>query len=224
MESAASRTLVVILVATLFISLFGAVVTLERFGGFKALTGGATSTTYGSTNLTISSSTEINFTTSNVTFGSGYVSGEATACIMDSIGTASSGCVDFVSPLNANLTLENIGNTNVRLNLSNTNYTSSFIGGTDPGYAFTWDELESDTDTCTNTSTSGTHQAVTDFGGENTWRNITQNMLNSTAQWCQLFNASNLADTLSISFRILIPENAPARTLGDTFTATAVAI
>jgi len=222
MEQTTSRTLVVIMVATLFIALFGSVATLNKFGGFRGLTGAAVSTTYGSTNISITSNTLINFTTSNITFGSGYVTGGFPACIMDSVGTTSAGCTGFTSILRANLTLENMGNTNVRLNLSNTNYTTSFIGGDNPGYAFKWNELEDQLNTCTNGS-SGV-QAVTDFGVKDTWRNITQNMLNTTAQWCAVFNATDTADTLALGFRVLIPSNAIARTLGDTFTATGTSI
>lgn len=230
MEGATSRVLVVILIATLFISMFGAVITVQKFGGFKALTGAWASgtTTYGSTNLTITSQTVINFTTQNVTFGSGYVTAGSSACIMDSIGTASAGCTGFLSVLNANLTLENMGNTNVRLNLSNVNYTTSFIGGTSPGYAILWNPLEGNTTTCTN-GTAGYHGSIpgggADFGKSNTWFNLSSaGFLNSTASWCAMFNASDSADTLAISFRVLIPSNAPARTLEDIFTATAVAI
>jgi len=226
MESSTARIIVVVLIATMFISVFGSIATLNKFGGFKALTGawGSGTATYGSTNLTITSQTIINFTTQNITFGSGYVTAGATACIMDSIGTTSAGCSGFTSSLSANLTLENQGNANVKLNLSNINYTTSFIGGTNPGYAFKWDELESDATTCLGNDTDPYGLLVTDFGTENVWRNITVSMLNTTAAWCRMFNASDTADTLAISFRVLIPSNAPARTLEDIFTATAVAL
>ncbi|HII15494.1 MAG TPA: hypothetical protein HA362_04230, partial [Nanoarchaeota archaeon] len=69
MESSTARIIVVVLIATMFISVFGSIATLNKFGGFKALTGawGSGTATYGSTNLTITSQTIINFTTQNIT-------------------------------------------------------------------------------------------------------------------------------------------------------------
>lgn len=218
-----NKTLVMLLLATLAITVFGTLSSLNKISGVKGLTGAWESgtTTRGSVNLTISAATNINFTQDRVNFGSGYVSGSFTACYLET-SKANNGCTSFTAGTSVlPLLLENQGNSNVKLNLSNLNDSSSLIGGSNPGYAWEWNDPENDAnnDTCT-------QAAPTNIGIEDVFRNISNSAerLNVSSMFCSMFNATDTNDLINISFKLLVPSNAPAETgKFDTWTATAVA-
>src|SRR3989338_3487023 len=212
------KTLVIVLLITMSLSLLGTYSSLQRISGLKSLTGAWENgtTTRGSVNLTISQLVNINFTQDRVNFGAGFVT--ATACYLET-SKANVGCDSFNSNV-LPLLLENQGNANVKLNLSNLNYSQSFIGGTNPGYAWSWNDPENDAlqNTCA-------RAAPVNVINEDTFVNIsaTNEVLNSSSQICSMFNASDSNDVINISFRLLIPSDAVAETgKFDTWTATAV--
>ena len=212
-----NKTLVLLLLITLSITLLGTFSSINRISGLKALTGAWEngSTTRGSVNLTISQSININFTRDSVNFGSGSVSG--TACYLET-STANVGCSDFTSNVRP-LLLENQGNANVILNLSNVNTTQSLIGGTNPGYAWRWAETEgANSTTCTNRTVQMQEEGI--------FRNITVAYVNNVnSSLCAMFNASDANDVINISFKLLVPNDAIAETgKVDVWTATAVAL
>ena len=219
-----NKTMVMLLLATLSITLFGTLSSLNRISGLESLTGAWESgtTTRGSVNLTILSSVNINFTQDRVNFGSGYVTLDSVACYLET-SKANSGCTSFTDGAGVRpLLLENQGNANVRLNLSNLNYSQSFIGGTNPGYAWNWNDPENDA-----TQNTCTQAAPTNIGAEDTFTNISVvgEKLNVSSMLCSMFNATDSNDLLNISFKLLVPSNAIAETgKADTWTATAVAI
>jgi hypothetical protein len=218
-----NRTLVMLFLVTLAITIFGTLTSLSRISGLESLTGAweSGSTTRGSVNLTIQSSVNINFTQDRANFGSGYVDMNVSACYLET-SKANFGCVSFTDGASVKpLLLENQGNANVRLNLSNTNTSTSLIGGTNPGYAWMWETPETTSNanlTCARESPA--NSTLTN----NTFANITT-ALTSLSMLCSMFNATDTADVINISFKLLIPNNAPARSgLSDTWTAVAVAI
>ena len=170
--------------------------------GFK-VTGHATDTAV--VNITITSTTAINFTTDFLDFGSGSVNTGATNATVDTDGTVSGGSW---SPLSNNFTLENIGNTNVNLSLKVGKTAAAFIGGTSPAYMFKYANKEANS--CTNTTSMGT------------WLSTST----SDTFICSNFSSADTKDTINIGVRLVIPSDSISGTTAqtDTFTATATAL
>jgi len=216
-DSRTNRVLVILLMAALFVSVFGTLSALNRIDGFKALTGlwGSGSETRAATNVTISSNLAVNFSDDTADFGTGYVQDGYDACTIGTDGTNTSGCVGFSVP--NGLILENTGNRYARINITNTNYSNSLLGGTKSGYAWMWDDPENDDATC-----SGG-----DFtGNESTWSNITAviDITNypESSTLCDKFNYTDDEDTINISIKFHIDVSALARSISDTWLVEAV--
>jgi hypothetical protein len=221
MEETTSRTLVVIIVATLFIALFGSVATMNKFGGFSGLTGawgGPASTVYGSANLTIESNLEINFSDDVANFGTGYIcSGYDSATIgTDGTNTTSSNCG---WSLPNGLILENVGNKKAAIIITNTNYSNSLLGGTKSGYAWKWETPETAGAANKNvTCSSGSNATlISAFGA---FVNITT-VYDGNSTLCDMFNFTDASDKINISFKFHIDQTALARTVTDTWKVVA---
>jgi len=213
----ANKALVVLLVAALFISVFGALAAFNRIEGLKALTGawgGPGQTVYGATNLTISTNLKINFTDDTVNFGSGNPCTGCSGASIGTDGTNDTACNCGWSIPNG-LLLENIGNRYARINISNTKTAATFIGGTNPGYAWMWNDPENDglQVTCDTTGNN--------MGSEDTYQNITT-AYDANSKLCEKFNYSLDNNVINISFHLTIPQTATTGAKEDTWTATAV--
>lgn len=234
-----NKVLSVVLVSTMFLALFGTMMTLNRLSGVSdlyALTGAwdgiTTNSTYASVNLSITSQLKINFTIDKADFGSGYVKPGASACVLSTGLTSedTTGCSGFTAPGSVQgFYLENIGNEYAKLNISNTNYSLSLIGGTNPGYAWQWfPETPGQVNVTCNTTgkhvdlpgpaTIGSQKLVnltaTNYPGEEGYQTPGK-------QLCGIFNYSANNNAINITFKIHLPQNAPARTLSDTWFAFA---
>ncbi len=214
-----NKTLVMLLLATLGITLFGTAITLNRISGLQSLTGAWENggATRASINFSIIMTISINFTQDRASFGTGYVSNGSAACLLIT-SNANIGCGGFNNNVKP-LLLENTGSVNVKLNLSNSNNSASLIGGTGPGYAWLWNDPENDgsNDTCV-------QAGPTNIGAEDVFRSIgsSSEQLNASSMLCSMFNASDENDLVNISFRLLIPLDAPLGSgRSDTWTATA---
>ncbi|MFH1229796.1 MAG: hypothetical protein V1678_05245, partial [Candidatus Aenigmatarchaeota archaeon] len=120
-----------ILIATMFIAVFGTLMSLNRIDGItgiKSMTGawaGSTNAeTYASINITINSLLRINFTIDNASFGSGYVAAGQSACVLSTGESATdTRCSLWNTPGSVHgFLLENIGNELAKVNISNTNW------------------------------------------------------------------------------------------------------
>ncbi len=141
-----NKTIVMLLSIALVLAITSTTVNMVRLNmlGIDHITGVATSTTTGETNLTILAVTSISTTFNTLSFGSGRVNASCDFCIMDSnttvISMYSNGsnftapqcCVNFNTSANAGFLIENTGNVNISIG-----YTCSgnctfpaFIGGT----------------------------------------------------------------------------------------------
>ncbi|RME55123.1 hypothetical protein D6777_01520 [Candidatus Woesearchaeota archaeon] len=238
MSEVSNRTLVVMLLVTMGVSLFGTMMSLNAIGGLKELTGAwngiTTNSTYASVNLTVSSQLRINFTIDKADFGSGYVKPGAGACVLSTGITSedTTGCSGFTVPGSVNaLYLENIGNEYAKLNISNINYSSSLIGGTNPGYAWQWTP-ETPGEANVTCNTTGKHvdlpSPTTDPVGAPKLVNLTSTNYPGEdgyetpgKQLCGIFNYSANNNAINITLKIHIPQNAPPRTLSDTWFAFA---
>jgi len=163
----------------------------------------------GDINITIETLTQLNFTTSNINWGSGCVSPGKTSAI---INTSSNG-VDNVTNGNwtgnsAGLVIENIGNKNVTLDLAAGLTAATLIGGTSPDYEWNFsDGAEEGSCTVSSPVTLGVFWDV-----------------NDSARICDVFNYDNSLDVLRIDIKLIIPADSTTGAIGDVITATATAI
>ena len=220
MEETTSRTLVVIMVATLFIALFGSVATMNKFGGFRSITGAwsdNTTTTFGAVNLSITSNLIINFTDDSASFGTGKICGGA--CPQTVIGT--DGTNDSCNcgwNIPNGLILENIGNKKAIIKISNTNYTSSLLNDTASLSGYAWKFENTSATTCDGGNfTAG----VAPWG---LYKNITS-VYSAGENWtiCNRFDYTTGNDKLNFSFKFHITPTTLARgAISDTLTVSAL--
>jgi len=219
MEEISNKTLAILLIAAIVISLGGTLISLNRLARVRipGITG-FTLTDEATVALEISSLTEVNWTTASIDWGSGYVTGGYDFCVLDTIqGSLSANCTDF-SPENGggNLVLENIGNKNVSLNITISNDATGFIGdGATYSAEYYWNFSNAEADSCASGSIELT---------EGQWylaNTTTIIVCNSTGGG---FLANDNSDTLNFDVRILIPSDATPGSKTSTITAGAVEI
>ncbi|RME53549.1 hypothetical protein D6783_01635 [Candidatus Woesearchaeota archaeon] len=125
-----NKTLGLLLIAAMLISLFGTFFSLnqvERFAGPP--TGAATSNQTGNVTLTVTTSVGCTFGSFNlVDFGSGYVAG-GQRCYMTSNGTTGSGCSGGLSSPSQDFILENNGNVNATVYVNSNATAAQFLSG-----------------------------------------------------------------------------------------------
>jgi len=154
MNEMSNRTLALLLVGAIVISLAGTFISLSKLSRISGLTGLAVDTDENATvTLNILSRTEVNWTVFEINWGSGYVDSGYSGCNLSTHGlngsrtgiysTEGDGCDtdSFNSTARSGdttsgLVLENVGNKNVTLNITSTKNAAEFIGGTDPIYWF----------------------------------------------------------------------------------------
>jgi hypothetical protein len=161
-----------------------------------------------SANLTVESSTSVNFTTDTVDWGSGRLDPGATGANLFTVGAGSVNGGNWTAK--SGLILENIGNTNVTLNLSGAKTASTFIGGTNAVYKFNVSDNEASS--CLNTSGKQDYVPGLTFEDVHTTVNYT---------YCDPFVYHAAQDTIRIDFNVTIPEDSSTGALGDVITATA---
>lgn len=103
------------------------------------ITGFATAN--GSVNVTVNESVSLNFTTSEVNWGSGAVDSETAWATLDTVGGVTNGSWSAVS---SGLVIRNAGNINLTLNLSMGKNAASFIGGTGESYQYNVSNVDED--------------------------------------------------------------------------------
>ncbi len=139
-DEISNKTLAVLLIVAIALSLGGTLVSLNRLSSVvrgPSITGFATSTGTGTTNVTILSTGSIRFAVNNLDFGVGAVNttGGNQVCSLAS-GTASgskdpsSKCINFSAEATLkSLQIENDGNLNLSVNLTSNKNAAGFIGG-----------------------------------------------------------------------------------------------
>lgn len=98
----------------------------------------------GTVNVTVNESVSLNFTMSEVNWGSGAVDIDTIGASLDTIGGVTNGTWSAVS---SGLVIRNAGNINLTLNLSFGKNAASFIGGTGESYQYNVSNV--DVDACT---------------------------------------------------------------------------
>jgi len=193
-----NKTLVWLVVATIAVSAFGTLLTVQNLGQ-RGLAGYATSNVTGNASVTIASSTVLRFAVSSLNFGSGSVntSGGATNCTLMSNGTTAvskvtaGNCVGFTTTGNPGLILENAGNTFMNVTVNFSAGASTFPGGT--GGAFLYIFGSNETGSC-----RGPTNATS------IWANVptTPTLICTNLSWV------DTTDSLSLGLRISIPNDA----------------
>ncbi len=144
MKTISDKTITILLVVALAVTLAGTIFSFSHLDGFKngysSLTGAATTTATGTSTLTITSNTAISNQVSSIAFGSGYVNATGctgpNACVMDSNAQQNQTgrcCMSFTN-VSSGFLLENTGNINISVNYSCSGSCNAaeFIGGTAP--------------------------------------------------------------------------------------------
>lgn len=152
MQKISNKTIVLLLVLSLLITVVSTVFTIQKLNRFDqtfSVITGAPSFSFGETNITINSVTSLSLQTggngTQINFSTGYVNGSCNACFMDSNGVSSNAfangsftnnagtavcCTTFTVPA-AGFLLENTGNTNLSVGYTCTgNCTfATYLGG-----------------------------------------------------------------------------------------------
>jgi len=208
-----NKTLAILLIAGMVLSVSATMVTLN-YTNKIAYTGLATSAEdTGTVNYSISSNVLIEFTTSAIDWGEGYVDGTDTIlnCTMDtegSINKSTSRCMAFTA-VSEGLVLENTGNKHASINITTTSL-SSFLtqygSGSDLNYMI---NDTSKTGSCNETTIFGTYRDVVPAG----------------EIICPDMSPDTSTDVLEIDFEIAIHElEAGDKTLTVTATASEVGV
>lgn len=188
-----------LLIAAIGISLIGTLMLYNQ----TSITGHATAT--GKANLTIVTRTEINFTVDNVNFGTGYVAPACNNCTMDSEGNTDACCVDFHGETDG-FTIENIGNTNVTLNVSFAKDADTLLGGTAAINAYQFKVSNGANPGCTGSLSNTVYTEIT-----------------AASQYlaCDDMNFQLGTNEVDVDIKVVVPENSKKGELSDIITATA---
>jgi len=174
---------------------------LKDVSDYSKWTGYATDT--GKANLTVSSEANIIFFVNNTDWGAGGVNGSIeTYADLFTNGTVSAAGSWSVN--NQPLVLENVGNSNVYVDLKANNTAQQFINGTNPEYEIEVSDNES-------TSCSG---GVGNFSAYQTIGPV----YNRT---CDNFGYSDDSDSLNVDIHVRVPQDSPTGTKASIITASA---
>jgi hypothetical protein len=161
-------------------------------------TGHATDTA--TVNVSVSSTASINFTVENVNWGTGSVDDGKIGATLDTANTKTNG-TDFTA-VETPLTIENVGNVNVSINLSTNTNASDFIGGTNPYFRF--NVTDNEAGSCNSTDTA----SFTDLN-------------ESAILICQNLQFGQANDAIDLHIKIFIPSDSHTGARGQTITALA---
>ncbi len=200
-----NRTLAVLLFLAMAVSLAGTLVAVAKMNSLS-MSGYATNPN-ATAQLTIANTLSIKFSVATIDWGSGYVNGSSNECNLTTsdVGAAPySGCVGFVSPAPAPLTLENDGNVvaNVTVKLNQT--PAQWIG--DSGAQAWINVAEKETGSCTLNLLTGL-----------------QSISTTELRICERFQYANANDELNIGMKVLVPNTAPPGTKVTEVNAVATA-
>jgi hypothetical protein len=195
-----SMLLVVATIAVL-VSVGGAMFSYYSLSTYQSWVTGFVTGVNATVNITINSNEAINFTTSNISFGSGRVNDGVTIAVLESQLSGTSVNGTWTQP-SSGLRLENVGNVNVTLNIKTMKNATTFIGGTTgggPAYQLNFSHIEASS--CVNTTMF------------NEWQDV--NMTGNGTLVCSNFKFVDASDTMRIDIRLKIPADSTTGALSD---------
>ena len=211
MDEISNKTLAILLIGAIIISLGGTLISLNRLARIKVpmITGFYGAAEEAEVKLEITSLVQVNFTTDTIDWGAGTIT--SNYCVLNSYDAAiGSNCSGF-TPNTAGLVLENIGNQNVTLNITMGKDAATFITGTSPVCQWNVSVLEPG---------SAPGLALT-AGAWQTCGTTAVVVCNSTGNG---FLAADAADTLQFDVRVEIPTDALSGSKTNVMTASAAQI
>ena len=209
-EEISNRTLAILLILAIAISLGGTIISLNRFTQVNMITGLAGSST-GSARVNVTSTASLRFVKNATNFGDGSVNTSAgnQYCrltaeeLIDYNGTAAT-CIGF-NTSREELEIENDGNTLLNVTLASAKTPAQFIGGTTPEFMWKVDANESLVCDGSIAPADWTTVSTTDL------------------QICPKLDFQNGNDSLDVHFNITIPYNSLTGVQTVTLTATGTA-
>tara|TARA_Y100000310_G_scaffold241784_1_gene245870 strand:+ start:31611 stop:32324 length:714 start_codon:yes stop_codon:yes gene_type:complete len=231
-----NKTIMVLLIATIVVSLGGTYISLSAVNnrlasiGLAPITGFVTTVPNATATVTVNTVSSIQFSQSSVAFGSGSVNttGGFNNCTLSTTDAKNTGCTDFNEVYNG-FTIENDGNTNLSVELRSNVSAIEFVGVNNA--LFLWNVTVNETGSCVNKSGTSrtsvepnTTSSDTCGGmGPNDCGSIFESVSTSNKNICPslLFGDGN--DALNVDINISIPYDAPtgAKLAGLIVTGTA---
>jgi hypothetical protein len=210
-----NRTLAILLIAAIVISLGGTLVSLNRISkiSIPGVTGFVVNVSNATARVVVSDVTWVNFSNATIDFGTGYVSGGVNCTMNSSNNEKSDSCADF-SGSDQTLILANIGNNDVYVNLSFGKNASTLLGGTQEGYGRDYRFIVGNDTTapgCANTTYYLTWTTVPP-GDENA--SLPAVLI------CDNLTYTDGSNKININISLTIPQDASTGTLSDEITAT----
>lgn len=196
-----NNLLMTLAIIAVLITLVNLVITINKIGDIKELTGHAT----GDVNVTIESTASINFNTSTINWGTGAVDNSQTSATLDTdAGTVTNG---NWTAIGNGLSLQNDGNTNVSFTLKSDKTAVDFIGGSSPSPTYKLKVSNNDTGACGSLANFSSFQEVT----------------TSEQVACTNLGYDSTVDLVEIDVQLVVPANTIG-TKGSVITATATTI
>jgi hypothetical protein len=199
MVEISNRSLVILAGIALFVTFVGASISLIKTGNmeFPLITGLATTAT-GKVNVTVESIVSISLPTSSVDFGNGSLTSAPSHTFVNTSATTNPSTFNEPGPLR----VRNDGNVLINITINGT-VPGTFLGGTDPTYAW---------------------QAAAGEGGCLTGLNTTMgNFSNTPTLACNETNFTDVTDEFNVSIFLEIPSDVAVGLKQDTviqFSAT----
>ena len=214
MTQVSDKTILVLTVIAVFVTVGGILMILSRLGlGINLLTGSAT-VQYGTVNVTISSTVSINMVYMNMSFGSGTLDLNTDATLRN---TTLNSTVNFALAYNsfqANyyaLQYRNDGNVDVNVSFTGTT-APNFIGGT--GSAFKINVTSNEVGSCTGTTNLPTNMT---FANQYSLTDVTA----APQTICNVSHWEDSFDTVNIIVWLWIPSAVTPGLRNSTITLTA---
>ena len=204
----ATDALMLVAVVAVALASINLIITINKIGDFKALTGFMADT--GTANLTIQSNIQIKFNLSNINWGSGYVSTGNETAELNTLGVMNGTGWNTISQ---GLILENIGSTDAQVNLTASKNAADFIGGSvGGGPVFQWNITDLNYDN--SSEPNGCNFLVRNI---TTWTSVAT----TATPACDNFTFRPDEDEMRIDLRVVIPNDANQEDKGVIITATA---
>ena len=197
-----NKTLAMLLVAAVAISLFGTIFSvnkLNQFGEFRSTTGFATTDT-GTAVVVVNTSTSIKFVVATIDWGSGSVNSTSgfLNCTLATDAANTEGCAGF-NTVSQGFILENDGNTVAAVSLAANRTAVQFIGGTGEGGGPLFRYKVANNGTESSSCTTPLPVAYTDV-----------NVTAPGTVICADLNYTDIQDSLEIDIYVNIPYTSPS--------------
>lgn len=205
-----NKTIATLLVAAIVVSLAGTLISLNKIGQtipVISLSEGLTGrVTVGTTNLSITTLTEVNISRALVDFGAGNVVNGLANCTFNSSTGGNNSCASFPgTAANGGFIVDNVGNTNINVTANHTKGATTLLGGTSPSFQH---------------KTSCKDASCTATLSISTWTDITAA---AKPEIVTNLNSSSTDDEVYYDIQLRVPDNANTGVASSTVTFAAVA-